>query len=157
MRAVIDWARIQYGKYVLSVFAKAETRSDGTRWTLEARLDEVLKRQFHLATLNGQAGCFFGNCILETGGKGPFAAALHHIYRDWMAAATLALSERFCVAEAEVRARQLFAEYQGTILLYKLLGDSSLLVGFRQNSVAALSMTIPMTTVPDTLPRTNPS
>ncbi len=140
MQAVIAWARGQYQAYVLSVFTKTGTRSDGAAWTLEARLAEVLKRQYHLAQLNDGGGCFFGNSILENGIAGPFAEALQAFYVDWQEAATAALSERFEREEAAERAYRLFAEYQGSILLFKMSGERSHLDRFKQRAIVGLSI-----------------
>ena len=139
MGAVLAWARERYGDYVLSAFAKTGPRPDGTSWTLDTRLAEVLRRQFHLATMNDRAGCFFGNAILETGGRGPFGEALRAFYDDWIAAATAALSERFDASRARELADELFAGYQGTILLYKLDGDEDRFTRFRESALALIA------------------
>ena len=139
MHAVLAWARERYRGYVLSAFAKTGHRPDGTTWTLEARLAEVVRRQFHLATLHGDAGCFFGNAILETGGGGPFGEALRGFYDDWIAAAATALAERFDEARARQLADQLFAGYQGTILLYKLDGDAGRFGRFRESALGLIA------------------
>ena len=139
MDAVLAWTRERYRRYVLSAFAKTGHRPDGAAWTLEARLAEVIRRQFHLATLNGQAGCFFGNTILETGGRGPFGEALRGFYDDWIAAATAALAERFDQPRSRRLADELFAGYQGTILLYKLDGDATRFTRFRESALALIA------------------
>ena len=139
MTAVLAWARERYAQYVLAAFAKTGPRPDGTVWTLEARLAEAIRRQFHLATMNDRAGCFFGNTILETGGRGPFGEALHGFYDDWIAAATAALAERFDAPRAHRLADELFAGYQGTILLYKLDGDAIRFARFRESALGLIA------------------
>ena len=139
MAAVLAWARERYRHYVLAAFAKTGHRPDGTTWTLEARLSEVIRRQFHLATMNDRAGCFFGNAILETGGRGPFGEALRAFYDDWIAAASAALAERFDAPRARELADELFAGYQGTILLYKLDGDEGRFARFRDSALGLIA------------------
>ena len=139
MDAVLSWARERYRQYVLSAFAKTGPRPDGSTWTLEARLAEVIRRQFHLATMNERSGCFFGNAILETGGGGPFGDALRGFYDDWIDAAATALAERFDASYARQLADELFAGYQGTILLYKLDGDEGRFDRFRESALGLIA------------------
>ena len=145
MRAVIAWARERFAAYVLAAFvtsshAERETgqREDDTASTLEARLAEVFRRQFRLVRRD-DAGCFFGNAILEAAEGGAFAPALQHFVDDFLAAMTAALRERFDAEEAAERAYRLFTDYQGAVLLYKATRDRAHLERFRDRALASLS------------------
>ena len=138
MAEVVDWARQQFRGYVLSVFAKAGTAADGQPCTVEARLGEAIRRQFRLVRREN-AGCFFANCILETGASGEFAEGLNGFVEDWLAALTAMLSERFDTPEAQERAYRYFTDYQGSVMLFKVSGDRRHLDRFRARAVAQLS------------------
>ena len=138
MRAVIAWARERFAAYVLAAFAKEGVRDVGPHWTLEARLAEVFRRQFRLVRRD-DAGCFFGNAILEAAEGGAFAPALQGFVEDFLAAMTAALRERFDAEESAERAYRLFADYQGAVLLYKATRDRVHLERFRDRALASLS------------------
>lgn len=115
MKAVIDYAIDWYRRKVLSV-----VNEDGS---LEMRLELFLRRHFDLCQLNGGGGCFFANTILETGVEGHFTDQLLTFHQAWEAAMTTLLNERFPEEEARERTYRLFADYQGSVVLFKLYQD----------------------------------
>lgn len=143
MRAVLAWARGQFRAYVLAAFAKTGSRPDGSTWTLEARLAEGLRRQFHLVR-RGEGGCFFGNAILELGGDGAYGPELRAFLDDWHAAATALLSERFGAAEAAERAYRLFADYQGAVIYYRATSDETHLRRFAERALTSVAAPLPI-------------
>jgi TetR/AcrR family transcriptional repressor of nem operon len=131
MLAVIEYASEWYRTRVLSI-AKGEGE-------VGERLETMLRRQFELVQLNDGGGCFFANMILETGG-GVFAKGLSRFHTDWSAAITDLLSERFTPAEAEERAYRIFVDYEGSVMLFKLYGDTSHLERLISRSVSGLDI-----------------
>ena len=143
MTAVVAWARERFRGYVLAAFAKTGVRDDGTPWTLEARFAEALRRMFRLVRRD-DAGCFFGNAILETCPGGAFAEGLRGFVDDFLAAMTAALAERYDRAEARERAYRLLADYQGSVLLFKASGgDRAHLARFRERALASRTLPLP--------------
>ncbi len=115
MKAVIDYAITWYREKVLSVITLDDT--------LEVRLELLLRRHFDLCQLNGGSGCFFANTILEMGVEGRFTEQLLVFHEAWEAAVTTLFTERFPPEEARQRAYRLFADYQGSVVLFKLYQD----------------------------------
>ena len=138
MRAVIAWARNRFAAYVLTAFRETCARDDGTPWTLEARFAEAFRRQFRLVR-RADAGCFFGNAILERAEGGAFASDLAGFVDDLLEAMTTALEERFDAEEAAERAYRLFSDYQGAVLLFKASAERRHLDRFRARALASLS------------------
>lgn len=129
MHAVIDYAAEWYRTRVLSL-----AQGEGS---VAERLEAMLRRQFDLVQLNDGGGCFFANMILETGG-GVFADGLSRFHTDWNAAVTTLLAERFSAAEAGERAYRIFVDYEGSVMLFKLYGDTSHLERLITRSVSGL-------------------
>ncbi len=115
MRAVIAFAIDWYERKVLSIV-------DG-EGDLETRFEAFERKHFELCLLNEGSGCFFANSILETGVDGEFAPELRQFHEKWLAAMQRLLMERFSEEEATERAYRLFADYQGSVLLFKLYRD----------------------------------
>ena len=97
---------------------------------------------FRLCQLNGGAGCFFANTILETGVGGRFSEGLTQFHTRWKAALTTMLQERFGEAEADERTYRLFTDYQGSVILYKLYQDVGHLTKFRARAIQSLDVPI---------------
>jgi TetR/AcrR family transcriptional repressor of nem operon len=133
MHAVIEFGSEWYRTRVLSI-AKGEG-------TIAERLAAMLERQFQLVQLNDGGGCFFANMILETGG-GVFAEGLSRFHTDWSTAVTSLLTERFPAAEAGERAYRIFVDYEGSVMLFKLYGDTSHLTRFISRTIAGLDTSI---------------
>ncbi len=136
MRAVLNFAGDWYQRKVL---AKAQGTS-----TVPERLEAVLRKQFQLVQYNEDSGCFFGNTILETGVEGPFSEELKHFHLAWTEAITTLLSESFPTNEACERAYRIFADYQGSVILFKLYHDTSHLERLIDRTL--LSLTCPINT-----------
>ncbi len=117
MRATLAFAADWYQRKVL-----AKAQGPGT---VAERLEAVLRKQFDLVQLNEDGGCFFGNTILETGVEGPFTEELKRFHVDWTAAITALLAEEFPEEEARERTYRIFADYQGSVVLFKLYHDTS--------------------------------
>lgn len=115
MRAVIAYAIDWYERKVLSIIDESDD--------LETRLEAFVRKHFELCQLNEGSGCFFANSILETGVDGKFALELRQFHEKWLAAMQRLLAERFSPEEATERAYRLFADYQGSVLLFKLYRD----------------------------------
>ena len=131
MQAVIDFAIAWYEKKALTLLS--------TEGTLEERWYDFMEAHFRLVKMNGRAGCFMANSILETGVTGEFAESLQHFHTIWTAAATTSLAERFPPEEAAERAYRIFADYQGSVVLFKLYQDDSHLERLRERTLASLS------------------
>ncbi len=134
MQAAITYAIDWYERKVLTLLV-----SDAP---MEDRLGRFLDSHFKLCQLNGGAGCFFANTILETGVGGQFSAGLNEFHTRWKAAMKAFLQEQFNAAEAEERAYRLFAEYQGSVILYKLYQDVDHLHRFRERAIQSLQLPI---------------
>lgn len=130
MRAVIDYAIDWHEKRLLFI------TSDET--SIEVRLEHFLQQHFELCQLNGGCGCFFANTILETGLDGTFTEQLKRFHTNWTAAMERLLGERFPPEEARERAYRLFADYQGSVVLFKLYQDPSHLDRLLQRTIASL-------------------
>ncbi|MTB51654.1 TetR family transcriptional regulator [Lewinella sp. W8] len=115
MRAVIEFVDNWYGDNVLAMVDEPGT--------VEERLERFLRRHLHFCQLNDGGGCFFANMILETGVTGQFAPTLQNFHAGWEAAMIRLLSERFPAEEARERTYRLFADYQGSVVLFKLYRD----------------------------------
>lgn len=133
MKAVIDFAIDWYHRKVLSV-----VKEDGS---LEMRLELFLRRHFDLCQLNGGGGCFFANTILEMGVEGRFTDQLLTFHRAWEAAMVELLSERFPEKEAQERTYRLFADYQGSVVLFKLYQDPIHLEKLVQRTLKQVALT----------------
>lgn len=129
MHAVIEFGAEWYRTRVLSI-----AKDEGT---IAERLEAMLERQFQLVQLNDGGGCFFANMILETGG-GVFAEGLSRFHTDWNAAVTTLLAEQFSAAEAVERAYRIFVDYEGSVMLFKLYGDTSHLKRFISRTISGL-------------------
>lgn len=134
MSAAIDYAVEWYERKVLSILQTSDT--------LEDRLGLFLDSHFRLCQLNGGSGCFFANTILETGTGGQFTEGLERFHGRWKAAMEKMLRERFDEAEARERTYRYFADYQGSVILYKLYQDTAHLDRFRERALLALSLPI---------------
>ena len=115
MRAVIDYSVDWYERKVLSIIEEERP--------LEDRLRAFIRKHFELCQLHDGSGCFFANSILETGVDGQFNDELRLFHEKWLAAMQRLLTERFPPEEATERAYRLFADYQGSVLLFKLYRD----------------------------------
>ena len=133
MEATLTYALDWWERYVLVLL--------NTGAPYETRLRTLFDRHFELASLN-QSGCFFANTILETSGDDLFQDVLHGFHDRWMKAMTDFLAERFPPEEARERAYRLFADYEGSVILYKLYKDPSHLRRFADRSVASLNTPI---------------
>jgi TetR/AcrR family transcriptional repressor of nem operon len=129
MGAVIDFARAYYRKRVL-----AELTTDRA---LPLRLRAFLDRHVELCQID-RRGCFFANTILETGADNRFADRLGTFHTDWIAAVETALRSDFPAPEAAERAYRLFADYEGSVVIYKIHGDPVHLTRFVDRSIAGL-------------------
>ncbi|OAV45992.1 TetR/AcrR family transcriptional regulator [Lewinella sp. 4G2] len=134
MKAALEYAMEWYETRVL-------TQLQGDAPAAE-RLGAFMDCHFRLCELNGGAGCFFANTILETGGNGLFAAGLTHFHNRWKEVTQAFLQERFPEAEAAERTYRLFADYQGSVILYKLYQDTSHLERFRARALESLNLPI---------------
>ena len=134
MRAVIDFALVWYRQKILLL-----TTGDGT---VAERLETFMRSHFDLCRRNGGGGCFFANMILETGTEGRFAQQLRQFHTEWLAATVGLLSEKFPAREAEERAYRLFADYQGSVVLFKLYQDPVHLERLLQRSLYSLTSPI---------------
>ena len=130
MEAVITYAVGWYQRKVLSI-----VEGEGS---VEERLAAFLAKHFRFCQMNGNAGCFFANTILETGISGEFAAELIRFHTLWRAAMEGLLGERFPPGEAAERAARLFTEYQGSVVLFKLYQDPQHLERFGQRALQDL-------------------
>lgn len=131
MRAVIDFALDWYRENILSIITETDR-------PFEERLEQFLRRHFDLCQRNGGGGCFFANMILETGTDGRFAEQLRQFHTEWLAATVRLLSEQFSGPEAEDRAYRLFADYQGSVVLFKLYQDPVHLERLMERTLAGL-------------------
>ncbi|NJC27353.1 TetR/AcrR family transcriptional regulator [Neolewinella antarctica] len=134
MSAVIEFAIDWYARRVLVLL-----EGEGT---VEERLSAFMSAHFRFCQMNGGSGCFFANSILETGITGEFAEGLIQFHTAWKAAVEKLLTERFAPAEATERTYRLFAEYQGSVILFKLYQDASHLERFRVRALNALKLPI---------------
>jgi TetR/AcrR family transcriptional repressor of nem operon len=133
MRAVIVFARDYYDRRVLS-----ELTTDAP---LPDRLRRFLERHAELCQID-RRGCFFANTILETGADDRFADQLGHFHTEWIAAVEAALLPRFPPAEARERAYRLFADYEGSVVVYKIHGDAEHLHRFVDRAITNLSLPV---------------
>ena len=134
MRAVIDYGVAWYERRIFKII-----RQPGT---VEDRLEALLRKQYQLCLLNEGSGCFFGNTILETGVNGSFAAGLRGFHDAWMGAVTQLLSERFPEEEARERTYRFFADYQGSVILFKLYQDRVHLDRFLERALTSLDQAL---------------
>ncbi|MEO0732618.1 MAG: TetR/AcrR family transcriptional regulator [Bacteroidota bacterium] len=130
MRAVIEYGVAWYKRKILHI-----VNGEGAA---AARLETLLRKQYELCMLNEGGGCFFGNTILETGVNGAFSAGLQGFHDAWSEAVTTLLSEMYPPEEARERTYRLFADYQGSVLLFKLYQDVSHLDRFLERALASL-------------------
>lgn len=137
MRAVIAYAIDWYRRKVLSIIAEEDS--------VENRLAAFIRKHFELCQLNEGSGCFFANSILETGVDGQFSAELREFHEAWLTAIQRLFSERFSVEEANERAYRLFADYQGSVLLFKLYRDPIHLERLIERSLQNLQVSIKIT------------
>lgn len=131
LRAVIDFALDWYRERILTI-----TVENGL---IEDRLENFMRCHFDLCQRNGGGGCFFANTILETGTEGRFAPQLRLFHTEWLAATVRLLSERYPTPEAEDRAYRLFADYQGSVVLFKLYQDPVHLDRLLERTLASLN------------------
>lgn len=130
MHGVIEFALSWYRSKVLGLLK--------TEAPFEERLATFMRKHFDLCRLNDGGGCFFANTILETGIKGEFATSTRRFHQEWTAAAERFFEERYSAAEAQDRAYRLFADYQGSVVLFKLYQDDSHLERLVQRTLASL-------------------
>ncbi len=121
MEAVIDYALSWWERHVLRTLTGEKPFED--------RLRSVLEHHIQLVRVD-RRGCFFANVILETSQQQLFTERLSRFHRMWIDHLAVFLSERFPTGRAEVMADRLFAEYEGTVLIYKLYGDDAVLDRF---------------------------
>ena len=129
MEAVIDFARDWYAEHVLNPLREP--------LPLEDQLRTFLNAHVQLCQLD-RRGCFFANTILETGADHMFSTQLGQFTTQWQSAVAERLSERFPHEEARERAYRLFIEYEGSVVLYKMLGDVSHLERFVERAISGL-------------------
>ena len=80
--------------------------------------------------------------ILETGAQELFSKQLADFHQDWIERVTGLLTDRFDANEAKERAYQLFTDYEGSVVVYKISGDATHLDRFVARAVGGLSLPI---------------
>ena len=130
MHAVIDYALEWYRSRVLTMLRTDEP--------LSVRLERFIRRHFELCVLNDGAGCFFANTILETGVDGTFGEQTRKFHDEWTAATETMFREWLPAERAAEFAYRLFADYQGSVVLYKLYRDRSHLDRFLARTLGAV-------------------
>ena len=130
MRAVIGFAKAYYTHRVLSELHGSAP--------LPTRLRRFLDHHINLCQLD-RRGCFFANTILETGADGLFADQLGQFHEDWIGAVRTALLPHYPADEAAERAYRLFADYEGSVVIYKIHGEVDHLHRFVERATASLS------------------
>ncbi|WP_420459683.1 TetR/AcrR family transcriptional regulator [Neolewinella sp.] len=133
MRQVIDFAQVYYAERVLSELEGEQPFAD--------RLRRFLDHHVQLCQLD-RRGCFFANTILETSADGLFNDRLGQFHAHWIGAVRAALLPHYPTAEAAERAYRLFADYEGSVVIYKLHGDAEHLHRFVNRSIAGLRLPI---------------
>ena len=133
MAEVIDFARAWYAAGVLPEL-------NGTA-PLEQRLRRFLTKHTDLCQID-RRGCFFANVILETGADQLFAERLGNFHNEWVDRVTIFLKERYPTDEARERAYRLFADYEGSVVIYKIHGDARHLHRFVDRAADSLSLPI---------------
>lgn len=134
MAAAIDFAISWYERKVLSILTGPGT--------IQERFGAFMVSHFRLCQMNQGAGCFFANTILETGVGGQFSADLERFHGRWKSSMEKMLTEQFPEAEARERTYRLFADYQGSVILYKLYQDTSHLDRFRERALLSFQLPI---------------
>ena len=137
MHAVIDFAKAYYTTAVLSEL--------GGKGSLTERLHRFLDHHVRLCQLD-RRGCFFANTILETGADKLFSEQLGQFHQDWIGAVHQALLPYFTPEEAAERAYRLFADFEGSVVIYKIHGEADHLHRFVERAVASLSHPIHLPT-----------
>ena len=130
MEGVIEYAINWYQRKIHSIIAGHAS--------LEERLERFLRQHFELCALNDGGGCFFANTILETGVGGQFSDLLRRFHTGWTEAVEQLFQERYPPEEARERAYRLFADYQGSVVLYKLYRDPAHLEKLLARALATL-------------------
>ena len=133
MAEVIDFAHAWYTENVL-------TELTGTA-PLDRRLRNFLLRHTALCQID-RRGCFFANVILETGADQLFADRLGNFHEEWVVRVTEFLTEQYPPLEAAERAYRLFADYEGSVVIYKIHGAPLHLDRFVERAVASLELPI---------------
>jgi AcrR family transcriptional regulator len=128
MRAVLEFSKQEFERYVLSVVAEP--------LPVEQRLEKLLRRQCRLAKID-RRGCFFANTALETGRDEHFKPVIESAFEAWQNAIAQLLVMGGHDDDADDRAYRLLLEYQGAVTFYKFSGDEGHLENFVIRTTAA--------------------
>ena len=133
MAEIIDFARAWYADHILPELT--------TESPLEERLERFLAQHIALCQID-RRGCFFANTILETGADQLFADRLGDFHNEWIERVRQCLAERYGREEAAERAYRLFADYEGSVVIYKIHGDAAHLRRFVDRAISSLALPI---------------
>jgi TetR/AcrR family transcriptional regulator, transcriptional repressor for nem operon len=126
MKAVLLYAAEQFRGYVLSV-AHEDLPP-------EQRLEKLLRRQNRVAKLE-RKGCFFANTALEMGSEGFFNEFLVSFFDEWQTVVSGLFATAMPESEARAAAYRLLLEYEGSVTLFKISGDTRHLENLVQRAV----------------------
>ena len=71
-----------------------------------------------------------------------FAERLGNFHNEWVDRVTVFLEERYPTDEARERAYRLFADYEGSVVIYKIHGDEQHLQRFVDRAADSFSLPI---------------
>ena len=115
--------------------------ADEVELPVEQRFEKLLRRTRRLAILHRQ-GCFFANIALETGRDELFNGLLLRAMNEWSDTLVRLLEHFMPTEKAQVRAKRIIMEYEGSVLFYKLSGDQQYIEDYVERTVADFHQTI---------------
>ena len=98
-----------------------------------------MEKEAEVCVLKAEGGCFIGNTTLETAQHNPeFAKILRGVFQDWINALQHLFKTKYPPDTALRLAQQTVIEFEGAVMLKKVLPDENFLLEVYTRTMAKL-------------------